>query len=127
VVDRLRRHAPAFDELMGSQTFVRAIAELQSIHMNWLYRMVEDATLHSTRARVTRRLLLLTSGDVTTWPQNRQNVSVSQETLAMMLGITRQTLSLELRAMTGKRSDRSPVWSHRNMFEGHPHILQDCS
>lgn len=92
----------AFDELMQNQAFLRAIAELQSIHMNWLYRMVEDATLHSTRARVARRLLQLASGDVTTWPQSRQNVSVSQDTLAMMLGITRQTLSLELKAMADK-------------------------
>jgi CRP/FNR family cyclic AMP-dependent transcriptional regulator len=93
---------PAFDELMQSQAFLRAIAELQSIHINWLYRMVEDATLHSTRARVARRLLLLASGDVSTWPESRQNVSVSQDTLAMMLGITRQTLSLELKAMAEK-------------------------
>jgi CRP/FNR family transcriptional regulator, cyclic AMP receptor protein len=63
---------------------------------------VEDATLHSTRARVARRLLLLASGDVSTWPESRQNVSVSQDTLAMMLGITRQTLSLELKVLAEK-------------------------
>ncbi|TKC80251.1 Crp/Fnr family transcriptional regulator [Trinickia terrae] len=93
---------PAFDELMQSQTFLGAINELQSIHMNWLYRIIEDATLHSTRARIARRLLQLASGDVTKWPQSRQDVSVSQDTLAMMLGITRQTLSLELKAMAEK-------------------------
>jgi CRP/FNR family cyclic AMP-dependent transcriptional regulator len=92
----------AFEELMQSTAFVRAIAELQSIHMNWLYRMVEDATLHSTRARIARRLLLLASGDVTLSPQCRHDVSLSQDTLAMMLGITRQTLSLELKAMAEK-------------------------
>jgi CRP-like cAMP-binding protein len=91
--------AVAFEQLMRSHAFVRAIAELQSLHMNWLYRMVEDATLHSTRARIARRLLLLASGDVTLAPQCRQDVSLSQDTLAMMLGITRQTLSLELKAM----------------------------
>ncbi|HEX7911589.1 MAG TPA: Crp/Fnr family transcriptional regulator [Paraburkholderia sp.] len=91
--------AAAFEELMQSTSFVRAINELQTIHMNWLYRMVEDATLHSTRARIARRLLLLASGDVTFSPQCRHDVSVSQDTLAMMLGITRQTLSLELKAM----------------------------
>ena len=92
----------AFEELMQSTVFVRAIAELQSIHMHWLYRMVEDATLHSTRARIARRLLLLASGDVTVAPQCRHDVSLSQDTLAMMLGITRQTLSLELKAMAEK-------------------------
>jgi CRP-like cAMP-binding protein len=90
---------PAFDELMKSQAFFHAIAGLQSIHMNWLYRMIEDATLHSTRARIARRLLLLASGDVTMLSQSRPDVTVSQDTLAMMLGITRQTLSLELKAM----------------------------
>ncbi len=94
--------AAAFDELMQHHAFVRAIADLQSIHMNWLYRMVEDATLHSTRARIARRLLLVASGDVTLAPQSRQDVSLSQDTLAMMLGITRQTLSLELKAMAEK-------------------------
>ena len=92
----------AFDELMQRPAFLRAIAELQSIHMNWLYRLIEDATLHSTRARIARRLLLLASGDVTAWPQSRPDVSISQDTLAMMLGITRQTLSLELKAMAEK-------------------------
>ncbi|WP_322042128.1 Crp/Fnr family transcriptional regulator [Paraburkholderia sp. J67] len=94
--------APAFEALMQSTAFVRAIAELQSIHMNWLYRMIEDATLHSTRARIARRLLLVASGDVTLSPQCRRDVSLSQDTLAMMLGITRQTLSLELKDMAEK-------------------------
>jgi len=93
---------PAFDELMQSQVFLRAINELQSIHMSWLYRLVEDATLHTTRARIARRLLLLASGDVSMSPESRPDVSVSQDTLAMMLGITRQTLSLELKAMAEK-------------------------
>ena len=86
---------------MQNQTFFRAIAELQLIHMNWLYRMVEDATLHSTRARIARRLLLLAAGDVTMLSQSRPEVSVSHDTLAMMLGIARQTISLELKAMAG--------------------------
>ena len=94
--------AAAFEDLMQSTAFVRAIAELQSLHMNWLYRMVEDATLHSTRARIARRLLLVASGDATLSPLCRLDVSLSQDTLAMMLGITRQTLSLELKAMAEK-------------------------
>ncbi|RKE39901.1 CRP-like cAMP-binding protein [Paraburkholderia sp. BL23I1N1] len=93
---------PAFEELMKSTGFVRAIADLQSIHMNWLYRMVEDATLHSTRAKIARRLMFLAYGDVAMAPQMSQEISVSQDTLAMMLGITRQTLGLELKAMAAK-------------------------
>jgi CRP/FNR family transcriptional regulator, cyclic AMP receptor protein len=89
----------AFEDLMQDSAFARAIAELQAIHMNWLYRIVEDATLHSTRARIARRLLLLASGDVTTAPHSRDEISLSQDTVAMMLGITRQTLSLELKTL----------------------------
>jgi CRP/FNR family cyclic AMP-dependent transcriptional regulator len=92
----------AFEALMKNTTFFKAIADLQTIHMNWLYRMVEDVTLHSTRARIARRLLLLAYGDVTMAPEIRREIPVSQDTLAMMLGISRQTLALELRAMAAK-------------------------
>ncbi len=64
-----------------------------------LYGMVEDAALRSTRARVARRLLLLARGDATFAASARPVVPVSQEALAMMLGITRQTLSKELKAL----------------------------
>ena len=64
-----------------------------------LYGMVEDATLRSTRARVARRLLLLARGDATQAADTRAVVPVSQEALAMMLGITRQTLSKELKLL----------------------------
>jgi CRP-like cAMP-binding protein len=92
----------AFEILMQGAGFAKAITQLQSIHMNWLYRMVEDATLHSTRARIARRLLLLSYGDMSMKHESREEITVSQDTLAMMLGITRQTLALELKAMSAK-------------------------
>jgi CRP/FNR family transcriptional regulator, cyclic AMP receptor protein len=61
--------------------------------------MVEDATLRSTRVRVARRLLLLARGDATQARETRPVVPVSQEALAMMLGVSRQTLSKELQAL----------------------------
>jgi CRP/FNR family cyclic AMP-dependent transcriptional regulator len=64
-----------------------------------LYGMVEDATLRSTRARVARRLLLLARGDATQARDPRPVVPVSQEALAMMLGLSRQTLSKELQGL----------------------------
>ena len=60
---------------------------------------MEEAALRSTRARVARRLLLLARGDATLAPKARPAVPVSQEALAMMLGISRQTLSKELKAL----------------------------
>jgi CRP-like cAMP-binding protein len=61
--------------------------------------LVEDAMLRSTRTRIARRLLSLARGDTTMAADARARVSVSQEALAMMLGITRQTLSKELKEL----------------------------
>jgi CRP/FNR family transcriptional regulator, cyclic AMP receptor protein len=94
--------ATVFEILMQRYTFVRAIAVLESIHTNLLYQMIEDATLHSTRARVARRLLRLAYGDLTMAVDSRADIAVSQDVLAMMLGITRQTLALELKEMAAR-------------------------
>ena len=90
---------PVFDTLMERADFARAIAALLAGRIRLLYGIVEDATLRSTRARVARRLLMLVRGDAAMSPQMRPRVPVSQEGLAMMLGITRQTLSKELRLL----------------------------
>lgn len=89
----------AFDALMERPVFARAIAALLAGRIRLLYGIVEDATLRSTRARIARRLLLLARGDATMSALMRPRVPVSQEGLAMMLGITRQTLSKELRVL----------------------------
>ena len=89
----------AFDELMRRHTFSQAICRMLAARTRSLYGMVEDATLRSTRARVARRLLLLAHGDATQAADTRAAVPVSQEALAMMLGITRQTLSKELKLL----------------------------
>lgn len=89
----------AFDALMHRHAFAQAICRLLAARTRSLYGMVEDATLRSMRARVAKRLLLLSRGDATLARQARPVVPVSQEALAMMLGITRQTLSKELKAL----------------------------
>lgn len=89
----------AFDALMRRHAFAHAVCRLLATRTRSLYGMVEDATLRSTRARVARRLLLLARGDATLAPHARPAVPVSQEALAMMLGITRQTLSKELKVL----------------------------
>ncbi len=89
----------AFDELMRRHSFSQAICRMLAARTRSLYGMVEDATLRSTRARVARRLLLLARGDATQAADTRAVVPVSQEALAMMLGITRQTLSKELKLL----------------------------
>lgn len=89
-----------FDGLMPREAFARAICRLMAGRVRSLYGMVEDATLRSTRARVARRLMLLAHGDATQSNTAHPVVTVSQDALAMMLGITRQTLSKELKALT---------------------------
>lgn len=89
----------AFDALMKRHAFSQAICRMLAARMRSLYGMVEDATLRSTRARVARRLMLLARGDATQARDARPVVPVSQEALAMMLGITRQTLSKELKLL----------------------------
>lgn len=92
----------AFDALMQRHAFARAICRMLAARTRALYGMVEDATLRSTRARVARRLLSLARGDATQAGDARPVVPVSQEALAMMLGITRQTLSKELKALAAR-------------------------
>lgn len=92
----------AFDALMKRPAFALAVCRMLAARVRSLYGMVEDATLRSTRARVARRLLLLARGDATQAPDARPVVPVSQESLAMMLGITRQTLSKELKALVAE-------------------------
>lgn len=89
----------AFTRLMQRSAFARAIAVLLCSRVRVLYGLVEDAMLRSTRTRIARRLLTLARGDATMANDARASVAVSQEALAMMLGITRQTLSKELKVL----------------------------
>lgn len=89
----------AFDALLRKPAFSLAVSRMLAARVRLLYGMVEDATLRSTRARVARRLLLLSRGDATAAPAARPTVPVSQESLAMMLGVSRQTLSKELQGL----------------------------
>jgi hypothetical protein len=63
--------------------------------------MIKGATLLSPRTKIARRLEWLAHGDVAMTPDGRRTVHVSQEALAMMLGITRQTLALKYMATAG--------------------------
>ena len=93
---------PVFAALMGGVAFAQAIASLLAARVRLLYGMVEDTALRSMRARVARRLLLLARGDATMASSSRPVVPVSQEALAMMLGVTRQTLSKELKVLAAQ-------------------------
>lgn len=88
-----------FETLMRRQPFAAAIARLEAQRLRAVFSMVEDAMLRDMRARVARRLLVLAHGDATMAAQARAQVQVSQDALAMMLGVTRQTLAKELKVL----------------------------
>ncbi|QDL52714.1 Crp/Fnr family transcriptional regulator [Rhodoferax aquaticus] len=91
--------AGAFARLMGRSPFARAIALQLATRNRALYGLVEDAMLRSTATRIARRLLVLARGDASMLPQARSSLTVSQEALSLLLGLTRQTLSKELKQL----------------------------
>ena len=91
----------AFALLMRRMAFVRAVTTLLAARVRGLYGLVQASVLHRTRGQIAYRLGLLARGDATQAHQKQCSVSVSQEALAMMLGISRQTLSRELHELAG--------------------------
>jgi CRP/FNR family cyclic AMP-dependent transcriptional regulator len=89
----------AFAQQMRDVVFANAIAAMLAARVRMLYGLTEDATLRSLRARVAHRLLVLARGDATQSVHLRRTLMLPQEALAMMLGVTRQTLSKELNAL----------------------------
>ena len=92
----------AFARQMRDVVFSNAIAAMLAARVRMLYGLAEDATLRSLRARVAHRLLVLARGDATQSVHLRHRLMLPQEALAMMLGVTRQTLSKELNALAGE-------------------------
>ena len=97
--DLLHVEPPVFEEAMRDARFARAIAILQTARVRAMFSFFEDAALRDTRTRLARRLLKLVRGDARVHPLSRNVIRITHETLAMMLGVTRQTLSLELKAL----------------------------
>ncbi|WP_225782953.1 Crp/Fnr family transcriptional regulator [Xenophilus sp. Marseille-Q4582] len=92
----------AFARLMRDASFANAMARLLAGRVRLLYGLAEDNTLRDLRARVARRLLSLARGDATQAANARPRVVLPQEALAMMLGVTRQTLSAQLNALAAE-------------------------
>jgi len=88
-----------FEVLMRDAAFAGAIARLVAMRLRLAYGSLASAALQGTRARVARRIATLAHGDMSQSAQGRASISTSQDALAMMLGISRQTLSKELQAL----------------------------
>ncbi len=98
-IDLLVVPPAAFAAQMRDAAFANAMSRLLAARVRGLYGLAEDATLRGLRARVARRLVTLARGDATQSLQVRSRIALPQEALAMMLGVTRQTLSKELNAL----------------------------
>ncbi|CAJ0809925.1 Crp/Fnr family transcriptional regulator [Ralstonia flaminis] len=91
--------AARFEALMRDAAFAAAIARLVAMRLRLAYGSLASAALQGTRVRVARRIAMLAHGDVSQSAQGRATINTSQDALAMMLGISRQTLSKELQAL----------------------------
>jgi CRP/FNR family transcriptional regulator, cyclic AMP receptor protein len=89
-----------FHRLMQEPSFHQQVVDLQSSRTRLLLSLVEDFTMRSARARAARRLLMLACDDDTRSQPHRKELIISHEALASMLGMTRQTLALQLKALT---------------------------
>lgn len=88
-----------FAERMQGAGFANAMAALLASRVRNLYGLMEDTTPRGLRARVARRLLALSHADLDRKTEARRTVAMPQDVLAMMLGVSRQTLSKELKAL----------------------------
>ena len=80
----------------------QAICRLLAARTRTLYGMVEDATLALDRRPGGAAAAFAGARRCDAGQDARPVVPVSQEALAMMLGITRQTLSKELKALAAR-------------------------
>jgi CRP/FNR family transcriptional regulator, cyclic AMP receptor protein len=76
------------------------ITRLLASRTRTLLSLVEDFTLRSSLARTARRLVMLAYDDEPHNGQPRASLDVSQDALASMLGMTRQSVANQLRQLS---------------------------
>jgi CRP-like cAMP-binding protein len=83
------------DPLLAAQ-----ITRLLASRTRTLLSLVEGFTLHNSLARTARRLVLLAYDDEPETGQHRTSLDISQDALASMLGMTRQSVASQLRQLS---------------------------
>lgn len=91
--------AERFWTLMQRSEFAQAVARLLAGRLRLACGLVGDSALQRIRARVAQRLVILAHGDMTLSTGGRSSLDASQETIAMMLGVSRPTLNKELNSL----------------------------
>ncbi len=89
-----------FAQLMQDRVFAESVVRLLSSRTRMLLDLVEDFSLYSTRARFARRLVMLARNDDPLSQPTQKELPFSHDTLASMMGTTRQALSSQLKALS---------------------------
>lgn len=76
------------------------IARLLASRTRMLHSLVEGFTLRTTLSRTALRLLMLAFDDEPQSGQHRTSLDISQDALASMLGMTRQSVASQLRLLS---------------------------
>jgi CRP/FNR family cyclic AMP-dependent transcriptional regulator len=92
-------NAASFMKLMKRGAFAEGMATLLAGRLRRIQGIRGDLALLGLRERVARRLVMLVHGDFLHPSSCSGSVTISQEILALLLGISRVTLSKELHAL----------------------------
>jgi CRP/FNR family transcriptional regulator, cyclic AMP receptor protein len=90
----------AMQALLQDAQLAMQITRLLASRTRTLLSLVEGFTLRSSLARTARRLVLLAYDDEPETGQHRFSLDVSQDALASMLGMTRQSVASQLRQLS---------------------------
>ncbi|TAG28207.1 MAG: Crp/Fnr family transcriptional regulator [Burkholderiales bacterium] len=97
--DVLVIEADAMYTLLQDAQLASQIARLLAMRTRALLSLAEGFTLRSSLARTARRLVMLAYDDEAETGQHRSSLDVSQDALASMLGMTRQSVASQLRLL----------------------------
>jgi CRP/FNR family transcriptional regulator, cyclic AMP receptor protein len=92
----------ALQELLKDAQLASHITRLLASRTRSLLALVEDFTLRTSLARTARRLIMLAYDDEPQNGSHRPSLDVSQDALASMLGMTRQSVASQLRQLSAR-------------------------
>jgi CRP/FNR family transcriptional regulator, cyclic AMP receptor protein len=92
----------AMQVLLQDAALARRITDLLATRTRAWLALLEDFALRSTLSRTARRLLMLAYDDESQSGSPRNSIDVSQDALASMLGLTRQSVANQLRELSNR-------------------------
>jgi CRP-like cAMP-binding protein len=93
---------PLLAVLAREPAWWRDLAKLLTIKLRLAFSGLEDSQVLPTTARVCRRLVMIAEGYGELYDRSAREVGISQQTLATMLALSRQTVNQVLRSLEAK-------------------------